>query len=108
VATDPELDAIEARAEAATPGPWTVEHEREFDETTGTGWTFPYELVGPKPVADVREPWRITEVQELCDADAEFIAAARSDVPGVGGGGPSVARGRGTGAGGGGPAVCSR
>lgn len=55
-----DLDAIEARANAATPGPWrvgaTYDPEINVDVTNADG-----NLVGPK--------------------DEDFIAAAREDVP---------------------------
>ncbi len=60
-----DLDAIEARAEAATPGPW-----REPKNGLGLGWTiFPKNSKG----------WSIA----TCDSgtDADFIAHARTDVP---------------------------
>ena len=60
-----DLDAIEARAEAATPGPWM-----EPRNGLGLGWTiFPKNSKG----------WSIA----TCDSgtDADFIAASRTDVP---------------------------
>ena len=60
-----DLDAIEARAEAATPGPWM-----EPRNGLGLGWTiFPKNSKG----------WSIA----TCDSgtDADFIAHARTDIP---------------------------
>jgi hypothetical protein len=60
-----DLDAIEARAEAAAPGPW-----REPKNGLGLGWTiFPKNSKG----------WSIA----TCDSgtDADFIAHARADIP---------------------------
>jgi predicted alpha/beta hydrolase len=60
-----DLDAIEARAEAAAPGPW-----REPKNGLGLGWTiFPKNSKG----------WSIA----TCDSgtDADFIAHARTDIP---------------------------
>jgi hypothetical protein len=68
-----DLDAITARAEAATPGPWT-----KFPE-------------GPTPpvVAMLNQPpgplyvctERGVEPSDLAEPDADFIAHARADVP---------------------------
>ena len=73
------LDQIEARAEAATPGPWTTNGAGEVSQH----WSCP-------------QPWKTvvgTEVACMAycyggsakgverDEDAEFIAAARTDVP---------------------------
>lgn len=65
-----DLDAIEARAKAATPGPWRVNPRVEADpgETDGHGW-----LAGP--------PAAIEYEAALFNRDADFIAAAREDVP---------------------------
>ena len=59
--TTPDLDAIRARAEAATEGPWEAE-ALEGNIVTPTQGT-------------------IVEVYSWTDADAEFIAHAREDVP---------------------------
>jgi hypothetical protein len=60
-----DLDAIEARANAATPGPW-VQSQRDM-------WMV-YRDGGGTPEIDVGGGYDIKE-------DATFIAAARSDVP---------------------------
>jgi hypothetical protein len=63
--TDAELDAILARANAASPAPWHVGHYRGVGED--------YDLAGPvEPVMRGMVGSR---------ADAEFIAAARTDIP---------------------------
>jgi hypothetical protein len=73
------LDAIEARAEAATPGPWAIPNANVFrviapdaeHHNPPQGMTPPY-------------PWRVICEEGEADAnghDAIFIAAARSDVP---------------------------
>lgn len=72
--TEQELAAIEARATAATPGPWTASHRHvhgtpDNDEQSGLG----LEIEGP-PQASGRG-------QFARGADATFIAAAREDVP---------------------------
>jgi hypothetical protein len=69
--TDAELEAIEARANAATEGPWG------FTYDGSSAWS-----IGP-----VSDPQlhRIANVysrgKEVEQADPEFIAAARTDVP---------------------------
>jgi hypothetical protein len=73
---DTELDAIEARAKAATPGPWrqgAVDKIRVFGDPDG-------ETLAPglgRCVCIVNQ-WT---GEERRDADAAFIAAAREDVP---------------------------
>jgi hypothetical protein len=59
--TEDDLQAIEARANAATPGPWQLTGGR--DEV--------YDIIG-----DGRDV-----VQQVLSPDAEFIASARTDVP---------------------------
>lgn len=74
--TSEELDAIEARAKAATPGPWRVGSEEQWhvfgdpdgDHIMGRGYGIGRVLLG----MNIHFPY---------DADAAFIAAARSDVP---------------------------
>jgi hypothetical protein len=70
--TPPDLDAIEARAAAATPGPWTVEGEGDLPG------------INDLMVVDPVEQW-ICNVDDGNAkrnlADAAFIAAARTDVP---------------------------
>jgi hypothetical protein len=71
--TNEELAAIKARAEAATPGPWTAAE----DPTDGGLW-----VMGKRPVricdveSNTRSSDRLLEV-----GDVEFIAHARSDIP---------------------------
>jgi hypothetical protein len=65
---------IRARAEAATPGPWLASHRcvdrtPDDDESCGLG----LEIDGP-PEAYLRG-------QFARSADAQFIAAARTDIP---------------------------
>ena len=74
--TDPvlDLDAIEARANAATAGPWTARHRHvdctpNDDESCGLG----LEIDGP--------PEAMLRGQFERGADAVFIAHARHDVP---------------------------
>lgn len=72
--TDLDLEAIRGRADAATPGPWWA-----WDR--GVGWHI---AVGPG-VDDRGRPDRLLPEGERTDIDrredAEFIAAARQDVP---------------------------
>jgi len=71
---DAELEAIAARADAATKVPWTAYHRcsgctGEDDECCGIG----PEITGP--------PNRVNKGQFERGVDASFIAAARQDVP---------------------------
>lgn len=74
------LDEIEARANAATPGPWEVkpydgwhkESDNEINSFVGPDATTIIEQLGCD-CCDVG--------LEVTPADAEFIAAARTDVP---------------------------
>ena len=65
--TDTELAALKALADAATPGPW---RESAVD---GEQW-----IAGPDIYGDAVMR---TDDAELSDADAAFIAAARTAVP---------------------------
>lgn len=60
--TEEQLKAIEERAKAATPGPWTPKRLRQND----------WHLRGPDGIV-------FAEVED--DADAAFIAHAREDIP---------------------------
>jgi hypothetical protein len=74
---DIDLSAIKARAAAATPGPWTVDREHyEGDD---------YYPVGIRSALDCKEPM-LFYFDDWADAatinaDADFIAAAREDIP---------------------------
>lgn len=77
--SDLDLDAIKARCEAATPGPWIAETETDGDQHEW--WSY---VVGVR--AEVPEQWQW--VFKFDDdygtdqtADATFIAHARTDVP---------------------------
>lgn len=72
--TAEQLAAIRARAEAATPGPWSAHHRSygltaDHDEFGGLG----LEIEGP-PEAFLRG-------QFARGTDAQFIAASRTDTP---------------------------
>lgn len=70
-----DLDAIKARVDAATPGPWWA-----WDR--GVGWHI---AIGEPTEGTWGGPARLLPASERTDigreADAEFIAAARQDVP---------------------------
>ena len=78
------LAGIEQRAQAATEGPWQLDYESDWDDF-GTRFDYVHHLVGPRtPYTQYPESpnaTKITEIAELSNADAEFIAAARTDVP---------------------------
>lgn len=61
------LDEIQARADAATDGPWTWASHRTVD---GDEWA----------VFDPHD-WALASNRDGWTPDAEFIAAARTDVP---------------------------
>lgn len=72
-----DLGAIEARAAAATPGPWEADHNTPFSD----------ELVGifatdqKRYVLRVEDQCMVDDDQIARTPDAEFIAHARTDVP---------------------------
>jgi hypothetical protein len=72
--TEDDLRTIEARAEAATPGPW-----RQGDIAAGdlpvAGGCFSVEIYGATD-----DPYAVLAECEH-EADASFIAAARTDIP---------------------------
>ena len=77
--TATELDAILARADAATPGPWRS--MRSGNQ---------YRVVGASRIEEIPRPWsphghldkaHEANVSRFLDCDADFIAAAREDVP---------------------------
>lgn len=76
--TEQELAAVQARADAASAGPWTWTYEEEGD------------LVSPGPFACAcefsdhgRQPIITTDMGAYgpCTSDRAFIASARTDVP---------------------------
>ena len=73
--TPEELDAIQARADAAAPGPWTVDTDfghNEYDEETDA----PQAAYVPESLTVDLE-----EYDAMSVATAEFVARAREDVP---------------------------
>jgi uncharacterized small protein (DUF1192 family) len=80
--TDEELQVIRARYEAATPGPWRVEHGRYSGAdwligSLGTG----YFDNGMHFVHITTNRVRASELYGNASVDAEFIAHAREDIP---------------------------
>ncbi len=84
--TDDELAAIRARVEEATPGPWKWYHPAEFPTDIRLGWG------GRPPKGGYLFRLTCSHDPELSggaggahappsEADAAFIAAARTDVP---------------------------
>lgn len=75
-----DLDAIEARAEGAAPGPWMV-----IDPNEGTGvppgWQVVNDAFLNPPGDDEDHAWVAVELHTGDQADAEFIAHAREDIP---------------------------
>jgi glutathione S-transferase len=75
--TDADLEAIHKRCAAATPGPWLVD-----------GDYLPASIyASDSPDWKVRHQFRVVGMTDyedggvVCREDAEFIAAARSDIP---------------------------
>ena len=71
------LDQIEARANAATEGPWTPD---EYTEVDPDGFHELSRVIAPDPDGD---DWCAIGVVHtgILRPDADFIAAARTDVP---------------------------
>ena len=67
-----DLDAIEARAEAAQAGPWEYAGSGIVNGQKAVSWGY------PKFVADT---WEGSDRNPKSDANGEFIAHAREDVP---------------------------
>jgi hypothetical protein len=102
--TDEELDAIEQRAAKATPAPWAWSEgrcgnargdsldtlnpahkearDRALDEVRKAGYARnAYPRAWPNEVVSFWADYAEDSGMTVSDADAEFIAAARSDVP---------------------------
>lgn len=79
---DIDLDAIEARANAATQGPWRFWNDGWVGRLTGNP-----NVASPPIVAPIRDAWHAhrdgpcPHDTSHSRADAEFIAHARTDVP---------------------------
>ena len=80
--TPDELDAIEARAAAATPGPWAAEDERHGKGSCSCCGEvlYAWNIVAPSREVVVSAMDDVTPGVHG-DADATFIAHARTDVP---------------------------
>jgi len=79
-----DLEAIEARANAATDGPWHWEDERHFDllkpkGSNGTRWGTEVIEVTHDGGCACRQSCEMEVL--IAPSDAEFIANARTDVP---------------------------
>ena len=72
--TPEELDAIEARCEAATPGPWRAEVEK-----AGIGWGA--QLIDGHGVPMLNLGLWISSDKPKAHRDHAFIAASRQDIP---------------------------
>ena len=70
--TDEQLAAIRARADAATPGPWKA--FKNYDD---------YNTIRPESAQDCEHIFNCEMYGGTPpgDADAEFIASARKDIP---------------------------
>ena len=71
-----DLDAIRARCEAATPGPWKLEMEERY-ETGEKDAPYVYSADGSTCICSGQTYYP----QQVTAANAAFIAAARSDIP---------------------------
>lgn len=80
--TNAELNAIRERAEKATPGPWEA---RAWKSTTDDQYFVSQAFEGGKELATAWQGERYPEMPEIpngeAEANAKFIAHARSDVP---------------------------
>ena len=83
--TDKELDEISARANAAAPGPWCYDYQEKHVHGNPTN-VLRAAAVGQRIHSPSDLPW-IADIgaNEIYDeqrrANADFIAAARTDIP---------------------------
>ena len=77
------MDAIEARAAAATPGPWVLWDDRYAPEWADPGFGYYRVTSSTPPVQRFHTDMSLdgTDDDRANRADAAFIAAARTDVP---------------------------
>jgi hypothetical protein len=74
--TDQELEAIAAREQRSTLGPWSVKRVQNlYPSEAGDGRTYPAVRGFRCPKAIYERAW------EQVEHDAQFMAGARSDVP---------------------------
>ncbi len=81
--TELDLEAIEARLVAATPGPWRYDGYSEIDQLTDAGKGYPLDCYpDSRIIVEEREcpNCRMNVCAKMLDADAEFIAAAPEDI----------------------------
>lgn len=80
--TKPDIAAIRARAAAATPGPWRWYLGSLMNETDSSGQGFPLDIYpDSEDVVSARDHSGDEVSLRVADADAAFIAAARTDIP---------------------------
>jgi hypothetical protein len=85
--SEEDLTDIEARANAATPGPWRVDrHQADMDQETGESVSVPAEPEEDALYCSIMCDAQTHEIAHTAEErpnppDAAFIAAARSDVP---------------------------
>ena len=77
---DLDLDAIEARANAATPGPWTTERPAPLTEGPAAGLRPGVCIAATSPSKENRV-YANPPGGQYPSADQRFIAHARTDVP---------------------------
>lgn len=64
-----DLDKLEALADAATPGPWTIDPQNQWDDGTNLPEQVDLRVNGSR--------WsKVVDAVHVSDADAAFIAAA--------------------------------
>jgi hypothetical protein len=79
-----DLDAVQARVDAATEGPWAWEQTGDKDNSWAVGCVMDED---EQPLSGRLETGQGIVVEGVCEgidhnpADAEFIAHARTDVP---------------------------
>lgn len=79
-----EIAAMRARCEAATPGPWVISYDNDTGPSDEGFWEW-YQ-VGPVQV-HTRAPWqwqspdRRWKADNQSESDADFVSAARTDLP---------------------------
>ena len=86
--TPERIAEIRQREQQATKGPWYVEHDADCREY-GPIIEFPWGLVGPTNVGaatmgeDYKQRYghKVSEISELTENDAQFLAHARQDIP---------------------------
>lgn len=75
-----DLEAIRRRAEAACPGPWQAYNGNEGSVDYGPLWAVANDAYHNPPTDD-DTPWIAVHIETGIQADMEFIAHARQDIP---------------------------